>query len=118
MRCQSLSIRRTFHCANLRTGSLLVAQLRVTTLCLLYTEVWSETDGERAQNAKDGIPNYTVGDGTVIERAILDKDARIGCNVKIINSRKLQEDEAANYVIREGIVVIPKGAVVPNGTVI
>jgi glucose-1-phosphate adenylyltransferase len=77
-----------------------------------------ETDSERAQNAKDGIPSFTVGDGTVIERAILDKDCRIGRDVKIINSRNLQTDEAENYVIREGIVVIPKGVVVPDGTVI
>jgi glucose-1-phosphate adenylyltransferase len=77
-----------------------------------------ETDSERAQNAKDGIPSFTVGDGTVIERAILDKDCRIGRDVKIINSRNLQTDEAENYVIREGIVVIPKGVVVQDGTVI
>jgi glucose-1-phosphate adenylyltransferase len=77
-----------------------------------------ETDSERAENARAGIPDYTVGDGTVIERAILDKDARIGRNVKIVNAQNRQVADADNYVIREGIVVIPKGAVVPDGTVI
>jgi glucose-1-phosphate adenylyltransferase len=77
-----------------------------------------ETDGERARNAREGVPNLTVGDGTLIERAILDKDCRIGRNVQIINSRGLQVADAENYVIREGIVVIPKGAVVRDGTVI
>jgi glucose-1-phosphate adenylyltransferase len=77
-----------------------------------------ETDSEREENQKLGRPHFTVGDHTVIERAILDKDCRIGRNVKIINSRNVQDDEGTNYVIREGIVVIPKGAVVPDGSVI
>jgi len=54
----------------------------------------------------------------VIENAILDKDCRIGGNVRITNAKGVQDAEEANFVIREGIVVIPRGAVVPNGTVI
>jgi glucose-1-phosphate adenylyltransferase len=77
-----------------------------------------ETDDERAANAKAGWPSLTVGDNTVIERAILDKDCRVGANVRIVNERGVQEGEGPNYVIRDGIVVIPRGAVVPNGTVI
>ena len=59
-----------------------------------------------------------VGDGTVIERAILDKDCRIGRDVRILNDKGVQDAEGDNYVIRDGIVVIPKGGVVPDGTVI
>lgn len=77
-----------------------------------------ETDAERAQNRQRGIPDFIVGDGSTIERAILDKDCRIGRNVKITNAQKVEEAEGSCYVIREGIVVIPKGAVVPDGTVI
>ena len=54
----------------------------------------------------------------MIERAILDKDCRIGRNVRIRNEKNVQDAETANYVIRDGIVVIPRGAVVPDGTVI
>jgi glucose-1-phosphate adenylyltransferase len=54
----------------------------------------------------------------VLERVILDKNCRIGRGVRIVNSRGVQEAEADNYVIRDGIVVIPGGAVVPDGTVI
>ena len=64
------------------------------------------------------MPDVGIGDGCVIERAILDKDCRIGANVRIVNEREVREAEAENYVIRDGIVVIPKGAVVPDGTVI
>jgi glucose-1-phosphate adenylyltransferase len=75
-----------------------------------------ESPSERAENQQRGIPSLGIGDRTVIERAILDKDCRIGKDVRIINSKGLQEDEGSNYVIRDGIVVIPKGAVVPDGT--
>jgi glucose-1-phosphate adenylyltransferase len=77
-----------------------------------------ETDAERADNRERGIPDFTVGDGTVIERAILDKDCRVGRNVQIVNRNGITDAEGENYVIREGIVVVPKGAVVPDGTVI
>jgi glucose-1-phosphate adenylyltransferase len=77
-----------------------------------------ETDAERLGNRQRGLPDFTVGDGSVIERAILDKDCRIGRNVHIINRRGLENDEGDNYVIRDGIVVIPKGITVPDGTVI
>ncbi len=77
-----------------------------------------ETEAERTDNRRTGRPDMGVGDGTIIERAIVDKDCRIGRNVRLLNLRNLQEDEGENYVIREGIVVIPKGAVVKDGTII
>jgi glucose-1-phosphate adenylyltransferase len=77
-----------------------------------------ETDRERAANGKRGLPDFGVGDGSVIERAIVDKDCRIGRDVRIINCQGLREDDGPNYHIRDGIVVIPNGAVVPDGTVI
>jgi glucose-1-phosphate adenylyltransferase len=77
-----------------------------------------ETDAERAANRDRGIPDFTVGDGSVIERAILDKDCRVGRNVRLVNRRNLQEDEGENYVIRDGIVVIPRGIKVADGTII
>lgn len=75
-----------------------------------------ETDAERAANRKRNIPDLTVGEGTIIERAILDKDCRIGRNVRIVNKNKVQEQEGVNYVIRDGVVVIPRGFIVPDGT--
>jgi glucose-1-phosphate adenylyltransferase len=77
-----------------------------------------ETDAERALNRREGRPDIGIGDGSVIERAIIDKDCRIGRGAQLVNRGHLQEDEGDNYVIREGIVVIPKGAVVRDGTVI
>jgi len=54
----------------------------------------------------------------VIRKTILDKDARIGRNVQILNEKGLQEFDGGNYFIRDGIVIVPKAAVVHDGTVI
>jgi glucose-1-phosphate adenylyltransferase len=77
-----------------------------------------ETEADRADNRKVGVPDIGIGDNTVIERAIVDKDCRIGKNVRIVNAKRVQEAEEENYVIRGGIVVIPNDAIVPDGTVI
>ena len=77
-----------------------------------------ETDAERQENERRGLPTMGIGDGTVIEKAIVDKDCRIGARVRIVNHHNQQEAEGKNFVIRDGIVVIPKGAVVLDGTVI
>jgi glucose-1-phosphate adenylyltransferase len=77
-----------------------------------------ETEAERAENRRNGIPDLGVGDGTLIERAIVDKDCRIGRNVHIVNRQNVQEASGESYTICDGIVVIPKGAVVADGTVI
>jgi glucose-1-phosphate adenylyltransferase len=77
-----------------------------------------ETDAERAANRQRNIPNFTVGDGSTIERAILDKDCRIGRNVQLVNRRNVQNDDGENYVIRDGIIVIPKAVVIPDDTIL
>src|SRR5262249_28548808 len=65
-----------------------------------------------------GLPALGIGDDSLLDRVIVDKHCRIGRNVRIINRRRIQEEDGSNYVIRDGIVVIPDGTVVPDGTVI
>jgi glucose-1-phosphate adenylyltransferase len=77
-----------------------------------------ETDDERADNRAKGVPDLTVGDNAVIQNAILDKNCRIGRGVRLVNATGVVDAEGENYVIRDGIVVIPRGAVVKDGTVI
>lgn len=77
-----------------------------------------ETDSERQSNEEKGLPSFSIGEGSVIENAIVDKDARIGRNVKLLNQKKVEEQESDLYVIRDGIIVIPRGTVVPDNTVI
>jgi glucose-1-phosphate adenylyltransferase len=59
-----------------------------------------------------------VGSDSLVRRAIVDKNARIGRGVRIVNESGIQEKDADGYFIREGIVVVPKGGVVPDGAVI
>jgi glucose-1-phosphate adenylyltransferase len=65
-----------------------------------------------------GAPPVGIGPGSVVENAIVDKNARIGRDVRISNERGVDRDEGEGWVIRDGIVVITKGAVIPDGSVI
>ena len=77
-----------------------------------------ETAAQKRDNARTNRPDLNIGDGCVIERAILDKECRIGRDVRIVNQRGLSDAEGDNYVIRDGIVCVPRGAVIKDGTVI
>ena len=68
--------------------------------------------------ASPGDPPVGVGDGSLVQDAIIDLNARIGRNVRIVNKDGVQEAEGDGWVIREGIVVVPKNAVIPDGTTI
>src|SRR5262249_37609213 len=56
-----------------------------------------ETDADRAANRGRGVPDLGVGAGSVIQRAILDKDCRVGRGVRIVNERGLANADGANY---------------------
>ncbi len=65
-----------------------------------------------------GAPPVGIGEGSLIQDAIIDLNARIGRKVRITNKQNVREFESENYVIREGLVVVPKDAVIPDGTTI
>jgi glucose-1-phosphate adenylyltransferase len=67
---------------------------------------------------KEGIPRIGIGANCRIENTIVDKNARIGENVVISPAGKPESLDGPNYYIRDGIVVIPKTAVIPHRTVI
>ncbi|WP_024770197.1 glucose-1-phosphate adenylyltransferase [Aquimarina macrocephali] len=68
------------------------------------------------ENDRDnGIPPIGVGDRCSITNTIIDKDARIGNDVVINGGTHLEDTEQDSYVIREGVVVIKKGTVIPDG---
>lgn len=71
-----------------------------------------------ADDRLSGRPWIGIGENTIIRRAIIDKNVRIGSNVKILNEAGLDYHDGENYFIRDGIVIIPKGATIPDGTVI
>ena len=65
-----------------------------------------------------GDPPVGIGEGCEISNAIIDKNARIGRGVRICNERGVQEADGDGWAIRDGIVVVEKNGVVPDGTVI
>ena len=65
------------------------------------------------------MPNVGIGSGTIVRRAIIDKNARIGENCRIgIDPRHRPDQDAENWSIRNGIIVIHKNGVLAPGTVI
>jgi len=65
-------------------------------------------------------PRVGIGEGTIINRAIIDKNARIGSNVRLLNEAGLVDADAedGSYFIRDGIIIVPKNALVKDGTVV
>lgn len=77
-----------------------------------------ETREQLQENARDHIPNIGIGEHATIAGAIIDKNARIGNHVSIGNSGKHNDFDGENFYVRDHIVVIPGGAIIPDGTVI
>ncbi|MBW4610970.1 MAG: glucose-1-phosphate adenylyltransferase [Hassallia sp. WJT32-NPBG1] len=75
---------------------------------------------ERHTNCENGEIPLGIGANTTIRRAIIDKNASIGCDVQIINKDNVQEAEreSQGFFIRSGIVVVLKNAVIADGTII
>jgi len=77
-----------------------------------------ETLDEMHASEKRGVPPVGVGADSIIEGAIIDKNARIGRSVRIVNQAGVKEKDGDGYFIREGIVVVAKNGIVPDGSVI
>ncbi|WP_292010730.1 glucose-1-phosphate adenylyltransferase [Chryseobacterium sp.] len=75
-----------------------------------------QNTNEFIQNEKEGKPNMGVGKYCYIEKAILDKNCRVGDNARIIGGKHLSDGDFETYSVKEGIVVIKKGAIIPPGT--
>jgi glucose-1-phosphate adenylyltransferase len=77
-----------------------------------------ETVDEIEHSGDRGVPPLGIGAESVIQNAIVDKNARIGSGVRILNEAGEREKDGPGYYIRDGIVIVPKAAVIPDGTVI
>ncbi len=77
-----------------------------------------ETLIQLAENKLNNIPLLGIGERCVINKTIIDKDSRIGNDVSINGGDHLENVEHELYSVRDGIVVIKKGAIIPNGFVI
>ena len=75
---------------------------------------------ERQSDCSDSLTSLGIGANSTIRRAIVDKNACIGCDVQIINKDQVQEAdrEDQGFYIRSGIVVIIKNATIADKTII
>ena len=74
-----------------------------------------ETLGDIADDQSRGVPLLGIGNDNFIQNAILDKNCRIGDNVRINGGPHLENTDQPLYTVKDGIVVIKKGAILPNG---
>jgi glucose-1-phosphate adenylyltransferase len=86
---------------------------------MMGADYYQTFDDMRSDVAK-GLPRVGIGEGTQIRRAIIDKNARIGKNARLLNEAGVVEADGPGgaYFIRDGIIIVPKNAVIADGTVI
>lgn len=77
-----------------------------------------ETIEEMNHATERGLPTLGIGDRCYIKNAIIDKNCRIGNDVRINGSDQLENTDHSLYTIKDGIVVVKKGAILPDGFVI
>lgn len=66
----------------------------------------------------NGVPHVGIGDRCFITNCIVDKNAKIGDDVRITGGKHLEDIETDTYVVRDGIVVVRNGATIESGTII
>jgi glucose-1-phosphate adenylyltransferase len=93
------------------------AGVKIENSIIMGSDFYESLDEIRA-NVDAGRPHIGIGTNTLIRGAIVDKNVRIGRDGKLLNLHAVQNHDGENgsYYIREGITIIPKNAVIPDGT--
>jgi len=86
--------------------------------CYIMGTDFYETLDEMNTSVSNGLPKLGIGERCYIKNSIIDKNCRIGNDVRINGGKHLANTEHQLYSIKEGIVVVKKGAVIPDGFVI
>ena len=97
--------------------SIIGAEANIQSSVLMGADYY-ETDVERQENRRYNRPDIGIGENAVIKGAIIDKNARIGKNVTIRYIPDRPDEETDHWVARDGIVIVPKSAIIGDGTVI
>jgi glucose-1-phosphate adenylyltransferase len=86
--------------------------------CYIMGTDFYETLEEMNTSVDKGLPKLGIGERCYIKNAIIDKNCRIGNDVRINGGKHLPNSDHSLYTVKEGIVVVKKGAVLPDGFVI
>jgi glucose-1-phosphate adenylyltransferase len=84
--------------------------------CYMMGADYYESEETKEINRNNNIPNMGIGEHSHIEQAILDKNCHVGNHVKIIGGKHLPDGDFENHSVKDGIVVIKKGAIIHDGT--
>jgi len=83
---------------------------------ILFGSMRYEAEGKELNlNKEEGYPPLGIGDNSVLRHCIVDRDVRIGKDVKIIGNTNVPDGDYGDYYIREGLVIIPRKAVIQDG---
>jgi glucose-1-phosphate adenylyltransferase len=85
---------------------------KITSSVLLGADFY-EDGGQPA-----GTPSLGIGRDVVLNRVIVDKNARIGDGARLVNEKNVEEADGDSYYIRHGIIIVPKSGVIAPGTVV
>jgi glucose-1-phosphate adenylyltransferase len=93
------------------------AGVRIESSILMGSDFFESIE-EISASRINNVPNIGIGSGTVLKRAIIDKNVRIGKDVRLVNARGVENEDGpgGSYYIRDGIVIVPKGSLIPDGT--
>ena len=97
--------------------SIIGSQVELTASVMMGADFY-ESEGDRKANKILEQPDVGIGAGSKIARAIIDKNARIGSNVQIRDMPDRPDEDGGNWVSRDGIVIVPKNAIIPDNTII
>ena len=95
-----------------------IGQGSIIESCYIMGNDFYETIEEIAHDLSHGIPKVGIGDNCELHKVIVDKDCRIGDNVKIKGGSHLPDGDHALLTVKDGIVVIKKEALIPDGFVL
>lgn len=87
--------------------------VRISNSILMGADFYQCAD-ELGTEQREGLPPIGIGDGSVLDGVIVDKNCRIGRKVEVVNTRPLAGDDTS-VVVQDGIVVIPKGTTLKDG---
>lgn len=104
-------------CSIIGLRSRIDAGVRIENSIIMGSDFFESLD-EIKSNLNENRPHIGIGPNSIIRGAIIDKNVRIGKDVKLLNQAGVENKDGddGSYYIREGIIIIPKNAVIPDGT--